>query len=152
MEAVSPPAGRVRALHALRSRDFRLLWSGQTISLVGDGAFLVALGWTAFSLTGKTSSLAIVLMLHSVAMLATLLIGGALADRYPRRTLMIVSDLARCGVITAVPSWTLRGTSRSGSCSHSRSASGSATASSTRRSAGSSRSSSSRTSSPPRTP
>jgi MFS family permease len=100
--AVSEPASRLRALHALRSRDFRLLWGGQTISLVGDGAFLVALGWKTFSLTGKTSSLALVLMLHSIAMLATLLIGGALADRYPRRTLMIVSDLARCGVIGAL--------------------------------------------------
>jgi MFS family permease len=97
-----PAIGRLRALHALSSRDFRLLWGGQTISLIGDGAFLVALGWKTFSLTGKTSSLALVLMLHSLAMLATLLIGGALADRYPRRTLMIVSDLARFGVIGAL--------------------------------------------------
>jgi hypothetical protein len=83
MEAVAEPAGRGRALHALRSRDFRLLWSGQTISLVGDGAFLVALGWKSFSLTGSKSTLALVLMAHGTAMLATLLIGGALADRYP---------------------------------------------------------------------
>jgi MFS family permease len=102
VEAVSQPAGRLRALYALRSRDFRLLWGGQTVSLVGDGAFLVALGWKTFSLTGKTSSLALVLMLHSMAMLATLLIGGALADRYPRRTLMIVSDVSRCAVIGAL--------------------------------------------------
>lgn len=94
--------GRARALHALRSRDFRLLWSGQTISLVGDGAFLVALGWKSFELTGSKSTLALVLMGHGTAMLATLLIGGALADRYPRRTLMIVSDLARCGVMIAL--------------------------------------------------
>lgn len=102
MEAVSTPAGRVRALHALRSRDFRLLWGGQTVSLIGDGAFYVALGWKTLSLTGSAGSLAIVLMLHGLAMLTTLLIGGALADRYPRRTLMIVSDLARFGVIGAL--------------------------------------------------
>ncbi|HEX7255805.1 MAG TPA: MFS transporter [Gaiellaceae bacterium] len=96
------PRGRARALHALRSRDFRLLWSGQTISLVGDGAFLVALGWKSFELTGSRSTLALVLMGHGTAMLATLLIGGALADRYPRRTLMIVSDLARCVVMVAL--------------------------------------------------
>ena len=95
MEGVAQSSGRARALYALRSRDFRLLWSGQTISLVGDGAFLVALGWKAFSLTGSKSTLALVLMAHGTAMLATLLIGGALADRYPRRTLMIISDLAR---------------------------------------------------------
>jgi MFS family permease len=83
----------------LRSRDFRLLWAGQTVSLIGDGAFLVALGWKTFSLTGSTRTLALVLMLHGLAMLTTLLIGGALADRYPRRTLMIVSDVARFVVI-----------------------------------------------------
>lgn len=102
MEAVVETQGRARALHALRSRDFRLLWSGQTISLVGDGAFLVALGWKSFELTGSKSTLALVLMGHGTAMLATLLIGGALADRYPRRTLMIVSDLARCAVMIAL--------------------------------------------------
>jgi len=90
LEAVAQSSGRARALHALRSRDFRLLWAGQTISLVGDGAFLVALGWKSFSLTGSKSTLALVLMAHGTAMLATLLIGGALADRYPRRTLMII--------------------------------------------------------------
>jgi MFS family permease len=102
MEAVAQPVGRARALHALRSRDFRLLWAGQTISLVGDGAFLVALGWKSYSLTGSRSTLALVLMAHGTAMLATLLIGGALADRYPRRTLMLVSDVARLLVMVAL--------------------------------------------------
>lgn len=102
MEAVAQPSGRARALHALRSRDFRLLWGGQTISLLGDGAFLVALGWKSYSLTGSKSTLALVLMAHGTAMLATLLIGGALADRYPRRTLMISSDVARLAVMVAL--------------------------------------------------
>ncbi|HET8651025.1 MAG TPA: MFS transporter [Gaiellaceae bacterium] len=102
MEAVAQSSGRARALHALRSRDFRLLWAGQTISLVGDGAFLVALGWKSFSLTGSKSTLALVLMGHGAAMLATLLIGGALADRYPRRTLMIISDVARLSVMVVL--------------------------------------------------
>jgi MFS family permease len=101
-EAVLQSTGRARALHALRSRDFRLLWAGQTISLVGDGAFLVALGWKSFSLTGSKSTLAIVLLAHGTAMLATLLIGGALADRYPRRTLMIISDVARLSVMVVL--------------------------------------------------
>jgi MFS family permease len=99
VEAGSAVLGRFRALDALRSRDFRLLWMGQTISLVGDGAFLVALGWKTYELTGSRGSLAIVLMAHGLAMLATLLIGGVLADRYERRALMIVSDVARFGVI-----------------------------------------------------
>jgi MFS family permease len=90
---------RPGALAAFRSRDFRLLWSGQAISFVGDAAFIVALGWRVTDLTGKASSLAYVLALQSVAMLTTLLLGGVLADRYPRRLLMISSDVARAVVV-----------------------------------------------------
>jgi MFS family permease len=90
---------RPGTLAAFRSRDFRLLWGGQTISFVGDAAFIVALGWRVTSLTGKASSLGFVLAFESLAMLATLLLGGVLADRYSRRLLMIGSDLARAVVM-----------------------------------------------------
>ena len=91
-----------RALHAFRSRDFRLLWSARTVSLVGDGAFLIAPGWRTTELTGSATSLAIVLMAHSAALLTTVLIGGALADRYSRKMLMISSDLARVAIMGAL--------------------------------------------------
>jgi MFS family permease len=84
---------------AFSSRDFRLLWGGQTVSFVGDAAFIVALGWRVTDLTGKASSLGFVLALESAAMLVTLLWGGVLADRHSRRLLMIGSDLARACVI-----------------------------------------------------
>jgi MFS family permease len=93
---------RLTVLHALGSRDFRLLWSGQTISLIGNGAFFVAIGWRVTQLTGHASSLALVLLAESLAMLTTLLIGGALADRYERRRQMIASDLVRCGVVATL--------------------------------------------------
>jgi MFS family permease len=93
-------ASRVSTLAAFRSRDFRLLWGGQTISFIGDAAFIVALGWRVTDLTGKASSLGFVLAAESLAMLATLLWGGVLADRYSRRLLMIGSDIARAGVMT----------------------------------------------------
>jgi MFS family permease len=91
---------RTSTLAAFRSRDFRLLWGGQTISFIGDAAFIVALGWRVTDLTGKASSLGFVLAVESLAMLATLLWGGVLADRYSRRLLMIGSDIARAGVMT----------------------------------------------------
>jgi MFS family permease len=84
---------------AFSSRDFRLLWGGQTVSFVGDAAFIVALGWRVTDLTGKASSLGFVLALESLAMLVTLLWGGVLADRHSRRLLMIGSDIARACVI-----------------------------------------------------
>src|SRR5688572_11589234 len=93
---------RMPVLHALGSRDFRLLWSGQTVSLIGNGAFFVAVGWRVTDLTGSASSLALVLLAMSLAMLTTRLIGGALADRHGRRRLMIVSDLVRAGFVGAL--------------------------------------------------
>jgi MFS family permease len=89
----------MRTLEALRHRDFRLLWAGQTVSQIGDAAFVVALGWRAFTLTGKASSLGIVLMVEAIGLVTTLLIGGVLADRYSRKLLLIGSDGARAFVI-----------------------------------------------------
>ena len=95
-------AERAGTLAAFRSRDFRLLWGGQTISFVGDAAFVVALGWRTFDLTGSARSLGLVLTFQGVGVLTTVLVGGALADRYDRRTLMLVSDAARFVVIAAL--------------------------------------------------
>jgi len=89
---------RVRVFDAFRHRDFRLLWIGQAISLIGDAAFFTALGWRAFTVVGS-SKLGIVFLAQAVGLLATLLIGGALADRLPRRSMMIASDFARLAVI-----------------------------------------------------
>lgn len=92
---------QARALTAFRSRDFRLLWSGQTVSMIGDAAFVVALGWRAFSLSGS-GALGLVLTLQAVGMLATLLVGGALADRVSRRALMVASDIARAALVAGL--------------------------------------------------
>jgi MFS family permease len=102
MEAIATGSSRARFLQAFKSRDFRLLWTGQAVSLLGDTAFVVALGWRTFTLTGSARSLGIVLTLQGVGLLSTVLLGGAFADRYDRRTLMLVSDAARFGIIGAL--------------------------------------------------
>ncbi len=96
-----PAAKRLRGLEALRHRDFRLLFFGQAVSLVGDVAFVTALGWKTFTIAGSTK-LGIVLVCQSVALLTTLLIGGALADRLSRRRMMIFADLLRLGAVAAL--------------------------------------------------
>ena len=72
------------------------------MSQIGDAAFVVALGWRAFTLTGKASSLGIVLMVEALGLVTTLLIGGVLADRYSRKLLLIGSDGARALVIASL--------------------------------------------------
>ncbi len=98
METETTSLQRVRVFDAFRHRDFRVLWSGQVVSLIGDAAFFTALGWRAFTLVGS-SRLGIVFLAQGIGLLTTLLIGGALADRIPRRTMMIASDLARFAVV-----------------------------------------------------
>ena len=48
---------RVRILTPLRHRDFRLLWTGMTVSLLGDGIFYVSLAWQAYELSNTPSAL-----------------------------------------------------------------------------------------------
>src|SRR5262245_31830589 len=101
MEQAALRGPSLRAFLAFRSREFRLVWSAQGVSLIGDAAFLTALGWRMFTLAGS-GKLGIVLAGQALAMLTTVLIGGALADRFPRRTMMIVSDLARFAAVGAL--------------------------------------------------
>src|SRR5438067_8232302 len=98
MAATPEAMTRGRVFDALRHRDFRLLWSGQTVSLLGDAAFLTALGWKTFTLAGS-GKLGLVLSVQGAGLLTTLLIGGALADRFERRRMMVVSDFWRFAAV-----------------------------------------------------
>jgi predicted MFS family arabinose efflux permease len=86
---------------ALRHRDFALLWSGQTISLAGNGMYTVALPLEVLRLTGSPLDLALVASARTVSSVLVLLVGGALVDRLPRRSVMLVSD-AVCAIAVAV--------------------------------------------------
>jgi MFS family permease len=86
---------RVGLLRPLRHRDFRLLWAGMGVSLVGDGVFLVATTWTAYTLWNAPAALSIVGIALTVPTIACLLIGGAVSDRFDRRRVMLLADLGR---------------------------------------------------------
>ena len=51
-EGLDRPGGfaRINLIAPLAHRDFRLLWTGMTISLFGDGIFLIAMAWQAYEL------------------------------------------------------------------------------------------------------
>jgi MFS family permease len=91
-----------RATAPLRHRDFRLVWSGQTISLAGDAFHAVALAWLVLELTGSAAALGGVLAARAAASTALLLVGGAVVDRLSPRALMIASATARCALVTAL--------------------------------------------------
>jgi DHA3 family tetracycline resistance protein-like MFS transporter len=82
-----------RLLVPLRHRDFRLLWTGQTVSSFGNNVQSVALPFQLLILGASPLQLGIAVAIGTVTSVAFLLLGGAIADRVPRRTLIIASDL-----------------------------------------------------------
>jgi MFS family permease len=89
-------------LRALRHRDFRLLWTGQAISLAGDGVYLVAIAWLVYDISNKPGALAIVGFAWTLPQVAGLLLAGVMSDRFERRRLLILADLIRFVAIGAI--------------------------------------------------
>jgi MFS family permease len=102
------PLRRIRILAPLAHRNFRLLWYGLVVSLIGDGIFLVAVAWQAYAVDNHPSALAAVGISASLPQLALLLVGGALSDRLSRKSVLVVSDLARgtALALVAAQGWT----------------------------------------------
>jgi DHA3 family tetracycline resistance protein-like MFS transporter len=83
-----------RVLEPLRHRDFRLLWSGQTLTLLGSFVSQVAYPFQILQLGGSAIELGALASVYTLSSLVFLLLGGAIADRVPRRTLIIITELA----------------------------------------------------------
>ncbi len=85
----------------LAKRDFRLLWIGQTISVLGDQFSLIALPWLVLQITHDPLALGIVLALAGVPRAICMLLGGAVADRFTPRAIMLATDLFRMALWVA---------------------------------------------------
>ena len=85
----------------LKIRNFRLLFIGEGVSLLGDQFYLVALPWLTLQLTGSPLSLGGVLTAVAIPRAILMLIGGALSDRFSPRLIMIVTNVLRAG-LTAI--------------------------------------------------
>lgn len=81
--------------HPLRIRDFRLLWLGESISLLGDQFYIIALPWLVLQLTGNALALGAITALATVPRALLMLVGGALVDRLSPRAVMFASNFAR---------------------------------------------------------
>src|ERR671918_1607187 len=83
------------ALRVLRHRDLRLFFAGQAVSLVGTWVQSVAQSWFVYRLTGSAALLGLVYFLSQVPVFLFGMLGGALADRHPRRAILLrVQSLA----------------------------------------------------------
>jgi MFS family permease len=94
-------------LRALRHRDFALLWTGQAVSLIGDGVYLVAIAWLVYDISNAPGALALVGFAWTLPQVAALLFAGVLSDRFERRRLLVIADLLRCAAIGVIAALTL---------------------------------------------
>lgn len=81
----------------LRERSFRLLFTSQLLSAVGDTIASVAVPFAIIALGGGAGDIGLVLGARAVPLVLFLLVGGVWADRMSRRTVMIASDVVRAG-------------------------------------------------------
>ncbi len=85
----------------LAFRDFRLLFFGQSLSVLGDAVGGLATVFAALEVTGSATGAGLALAAQAIPMALLLLVGGVTADRLPRRIVMVVSDLVRCAAQVA---------------------------------------------------
>ena len=99
----------IPALRPLRHRDFRLLWTGLAISLIGDGLWVISIAWQVIELDGGPAELSLVATAWSAGLIAFVLVGGIVADRVARRAVMLAADVVRAAVVLAAAGLSLSG-------------------------------------------
>jgi len=99
-------------LGALQEREFRLFFTGQLVSLLGDAVTPFALAWAVLDLTGSARDLGFVIAAKTAPLVVFLLAGGVFADRLPRRAVMLTADVARMAIQAATAALLLSHTAR----------------------------------------
>ena len=109
--APSPEVGvfRVGMLRPLRIWDFRYLWTALSVSLFGDGLYIVAIAWQTYEIENAASALGAVFTAYSLPMVIFLLVGGVVSDRFDRRKVLITSDIIRGVAVIGMAALSLTG-------------------------------------------
>lgn len=82
----------MRAIAALRHRNFRIFWTGQLISLIGTWMQNLAQGWLVLTLTDSPLLLGVVSAVQFTPMLLFSLLAGVIADRLPKRKILLLTQ------------------------------------------------------------
>jgi MFS family permease len=91
------------AVRAFAHRDFRLLWSAAVVSSSGSQMQLAALGWVVALLTESATKVGLIAFIGVVPLVVLSPVGGSLADRYPRRKVLVVTQSVQ--MVQAVALW-----------------------------------------------
>lgn len=92
----------------LKVRNFRLLFGGQTISVIGDALYTVALPWLVLTTGGSAQELGMVLAAYGIPRAVSMLAGGWLSDRLRPRRLMLIADAVRLLLVALLASIAMR--------------------------------------------
>jgi MFS family permease len=95
----------LRGFTSLRQRNFRLFWCGQVISLIGSWMQIIGQAWLVLKLTHSGWQLGVVGALQFLPVLLFSIFGGIFADRWPKRNVLLVTQLA--AMIQAFLLWVL---------------------------------------------
>jgi MFS family permease len=82
-----------RGAGPLGERDFRLLLAARFSSLFGNGMAPIAIAFAVLELHPSASALSLVVGARMLPMVAFMLVGGVIADRFPRQRVMLASNL-----------------------------------------------------------
>lgn len=96
-----PRTGPRQAVRALRHRDFALFWCGAVVSNIGTFMQGAAIPFVIYDLTGSESLVGVAAFLGFGPIVLMGPLAGAIADRYPRRTVLLVTQSLLAGVALA---------------------------------------------------
>src|SRR5205809_759556 len=104
------PVGGVTWRHtfrALRHRNYRLFFWGQLVSLIGTWMQQTAMSWYVYQITNSKLLLGVVSAVGSAPMMLSSIWGGALADLYPKRSILVATQAAQmiCAFLLAAGVW-----------------------------------------------
>jgi MFS family permease len=84
-------------------RDFRLVWTGMTLSALGDSMSLVALVWLVYQTSGSVQQLGWFVATYTAPVAVGGLVAGSVLDRFDRRVVLIADNLIRGAAFGIIP-------------------------------------------------
>lgn len=103
------PSFLSRTFRSLRTRNYRLYFSGQAVSYTGDWIQSVAQMWLVYEITGSGAALGVTTALQFGPVLAAGAWGGVIADRVDKRRLLMISQTLKGGLALVLGALTVTG-------------------------------------------